>query len=238
MLHADAAGRVSTSPPRLFSILAQPAAAGGGWATSFHFPMSLLALACLNTVHVVYAVYSAIYAFFLRFGHYPSPLGASRRRVPTHLALLLTCEDDADPEHIEEIYTHTLYNVARWCKLAGIGRLSVYDEQGEMAMQSICCQVAYSGYVQGVIEESAAALKELLGGPQPTDAFFRFHGNIVYPPTPPLSDTNGSRALTPERDSKIPLSVTTFQSNGSAGRIRKKSGSTKHVLNSKFCSCR
>lgn len=92
--------------------------------------MSTLAPIALSVVHILYAVYNALYAFFLRFGSYPQPLGASRRRIPNHLALLLTCDDDADDELAEETFTHTLYNTVRWCRLIGIQRLSIYDNRG------------------------------------------------------------------------------------------------------------
>lgn len=98
-----------------------------------HHTMAKLALLVLNIVHFFYAVYNAVCAFFQRFGSYPLPLSAPRQRIPSHLALLLTCDEDADDELAEEIFTHTVYNAVRWCRLVGIKRLSVYDTRGTYA---------------------------------------------------------------------------------------------------------
>lgn len=58
----------------------------------------------------------------------PKPLLAKRRKLPTHLALLLIPDaENHDTREEERVMEECVEHVVEWCKELGIQRLSVYD---------------------------------------------------------------------------------------------------------------
>lgn len=92
--------------------------------------MSLLATTCLILVHIVYALFNAVYALFARHAQSPHSLTAPRRRIPGHLSLLLTSDDGANEEDVRYVYERAVRDAMRWCRVVGIPRLSAYDAKG------------------------------------------------------------------------------------------------------------
>jgi dehydrodolichyl diphosphate syntase complex subunit NUS1 len=92
--------------------------------------MGLLAVTCLGIIHVFYALYNAILALVIRHTHVPRPLKTKRRRIPSHLALILTSDDGANEEDVQYVYERAVRDLTRWCRSTGISRLSIYDPRG------------------------------------------------------------------------------------------------------------
>lgn len=92
--------------------------------------MNFLTRICLGLVHVAYALYNALYALFVRHVQHPYPLAKDRRRIPKHLALLLTSDDAANQDDVRYAYERAVRDVTRWCNIVGVSRLTAYDPRG------------------------------------------------------------------------------------------------------------
>lgn len=61
----------------------------------------------------------------------PKPLLARRRRIPTHLAVILVPDaENHDTREEEKVMKECVEQIMDWCKDIGIQRLSVYERDG------------------------------------------------------------------------------------------------------------
>lgn len=125
----------------------------------------------------------------------PKPLLARRRRIPTHLAVILVPDAENYDARVEEtVMEECVEQVVDWCKELGMQRLSIYERDGVLSRKS---RYASPGFSQEPIDLSDnTALKPPRG-----------------PPTPPASDTDStSRPRSPEFElGASRFSVATFQ---------------------------
>lgn len=128
----------------------------------------------------------------------PLPLQASRSRLPRHLAILLTVDpaaasklaaDTHARERLEEAITETVESAVKWCRTLGIPRLTVYDREGRV--QEITSELQKRILSVHTIPEDAEDQAEQ-----------------DYLLTPPLSDHDESRPISPIEDlSDEPVTV-------------------------------
>ncbi|PIL31890.1 hypothetical protein GSI_06594 [Ganoderma sinense ZZ0214-1] len=157
--------------------------------------MSWLATLVLSLLHVLYKLVLAFKSLSTHFLQEPLPLASQRSKVPSHLALNLISNPEEDEEGNEKYMLNSVENVATWCQVVGIRRLTVYDHDGILANCSLDIR-------QRVLPSSQG--RQLDDSPVEHD--------IQYPPTPPPSDDAESRPLSPHSASSIPkLSVTTIR---------------------------
>ncbi|KAI1797951.1 hypothetical protein LXA43DRAFT_982766 [Ganoderma leucocontextum] len=177
--------------------------------------MSWLATFILSLLHVLYKLVLAFKSLSARFLREPLPLVSDRSKVPSHLALNLISNAEADEEANEKYMLNSVGNVAAWCQVVGVRRLTVYDRDGVLANCSLDIRQRVLPSAQG---------RELDDSPVECD--------IQYPPTPPPSDDAESRPLSPHSTSFMPkLSVTTIRhptnsskskQRGSLGKVAKR----------------
>lgn len=60
----------------------------------------------------------------------PSPLTATRRRVPKHLSVIFTKWTYIEPEAEEERLLSTVESVIAWSRLVGVEQITFYDRAG------------------------------------------------------------------------------------------------------------
>ncbi|KAM5536248.1 hypothetical protein V8D89_010147 [Ganoderma adspersum] len=157
--------------------------------------MSWLATLVLSLLHALYKLVLAFKSLSARFLQEPLPLASERSKVPSHLALNLISNPEADEEGNEKYMLNSVENVAAWCQAVGIKRLTVYDRDGILTNCSLDIRQRVLPSVQG---------QDLEDSPVECD--------IQYPPTPPPSDDAESRPLSPHSAFSIPkLSVTTIR---------------------------
>ena len=88
----------------------------------------------LRLIHFLYAAFTTIAAWLRkRKRKQPKPLQAQRGKIPKHLCLNLVANDDTSAEVAETAFLECLQNVAAWCRMLGIGTLTVYDRHGKRA---------------------------------------------------------------------------------------------------------
>ncbi|KAI8990507.1 hypothetical protein BD414DRAFT_483866 [Trametes punicea] len=155
--------------------------------------MSWLASVALVLLHAVYRLVLVYKSF--RSDKEPRPIIAERSKLPSHLALALVTDPDADDESNEEYMVNSVEKVAGWCRVAGIRQLTVYDREGVLARCSL-------------------EIRKRLLPPfhKEDDDESPVECDIQYPLTPPPSDDADSRPLSPHSVSTLPkLNVTTMR---------------------------
>lgn len=96
--------------------------------------MSWLATFVLSVLHALYKLVLAFKSLSARFLQEPLPLASERSKVPSHLALNLISNPEADEEDNEKYMLNSVENVAAWCQAVGIKRLTVYDRDGDFIL--------------------------------------------------------------------------------------------------------
>ncbi|KAF9015119.1 hypothetical protein BDQ17DRAFT_1229585 [Cyathus striatus] len=139
--------------------------------------MPLIASFFLRLIHFIYAVVIALHSFWKRRTMIsPLPIGAPRRRIPKHLALLFVVDSNSNAEQAETALVESVVNAVEWCRTAGIENLTVYEESGLL----ISCS-------QRIYDSIPIQLQECSSDSE-----------IDYPLTPPPSDYSESRSLSPQ----------------------------------------
>lgn len=92
--------------------------------------MSWLASVALRILHFIYWFFVAVKTSWERSEDVPLQLNSKRSKIPSHLALLLATDARADAQVQEEAMIEAVEKAVAWCRVAGIGRLTVYDRQG------------------------------------------------------------------------------------------------------------
>ena len=93
--------------------------------------MSWLATLVLSLLHVLYKLVLLFKSLSTHFLQEPLSLASERSKVPSHLALNLISNPEEDEEGNEKYMLNSVENVAAWCQVVGIRRLTVYDHDGK-----------------------------------------------------------------------------------------------------------
>ncbi|GJJ08812.1 hypothetical protein Clacol_003031 [Clathrus columnatus] len=89
--------------------------------------MYLLARLLLLIIHTIYGLKNLLCSFIP--SRSPKPLLARRRKVPTHISLLLVPNpENHDVNEERKVMIHCVERAIKWCKLLGIPRLSIYEK--------------------------------------------------------------------------------------------------------------
>ncbi|KAH9898324.1 hypothetical protein C8Q73DRAFT_395717 [Cubamyces lactineus] len=156
--------------------------------------MSWLAPVVLGLLHVLYRLVLVLKSIF-HSGEEPQALLSERSKLPSHLALALVANPEADAEANEQYMLNSVEQVAGWCHAVGIRRITVYDREGVLAKCSLELRERLMPPLRR--EEVEEPSKEC---------------DIQYPPTPPPSDDAESRPLSPQSGASVPkLAVTTLR---------------------------
>ncbi|KAK7694732.1 hypothetical protein QCA50_001920 [Cerrena zonata] len=180
--------------------------------------MSWLTNAALYVIHVVYLFVNALSFLRRSFTHrLPEPLDAARGQTPRHLALVFNTGDYTSKrslEQLDDILVENVERVVSWCRISGIGRLTVYDREGVLSRCSISLR-------KRLVEQSES---------QTTDS--DEETELEYPLTPPLTDE--SRSLSPDQGFAPELHVTTINANATKERRKDpRSGVKRRMSTSK-----
>ncbi|KAI0068242.1 hypothetical protein BV25DRAFT_544287 [Artomyces pyxidatus] len=167
--------------------------------------MYWLALLVLRLVHWAYAFAIAVSSVRSRyFKSSPQPLVAPRRKTPTHLALVLVCDEAKLGAVItKDAFLQCVERATAWCRGAGIGRLTVYDRAG-------------------VLSDSSTEIQERLGYRIPYAYDEQTAVDVMYPPTPPLSDDSDSQPPSPRHSLDEDLHVVTMSPTSQEQEKRRK----------------
>ncbi|KAJ3823585.1 hypothetical protein EV361DRAFT_489522 [Lentinula raphanica] len=175
----------------------------------------VLAYLFLALLHAIYSLVILSISFCRHLTRKtPSPLNATRRRLPEHLSIIFVSDGDFDERTNEFCITESIHRAISWCQQLGIPQLSVYD-------------------AEGIILNNAEAIREVIFPENRVKHTGFDQKHIHYPPTPPLSDYSESRPLSPEDVSNghIPFLSFCISPLQSASRASKKSQSlTLNVL--------
>jgi len=159
--------------------------------------MSWLASLVLRLIHVLYSLVISVSYVRGYFRSAPQPLAARRNKIPTSLAIVLTCaEDYLDSHNLEESFIQCVERAAAWCRVAGIGRLTVYDRQG-------------------ILTRSSKTVQDRLCPPSADTDDEESEPDIVYPITPPLSDDSDSQITQLDDCLDEDMKVVTIHPSGS-----------------------
>ncbi len=114
-------------PNPLYTISAYTSAGRAGPLTA----MSWLTTLALYLIHGLFSTLSLLASIPRRLRQKPPlPLNATRRQIPTHLALLLVPDEREDSEQLEGTLVDIALRVIEWCRVVGVNRLTIYDRQG------------------------------------------------------------------------------------------------------------
>ncbi|KAJ4486075.1 hypothetical protein J3R30DRAFT_1451298 [Lentinula aciculospora] len=92
----------------------------------------VLAYPFLALLHAFYSLVILSISFFRHLTRpTPTPLNATRMRLPKHLSIIFVSDADFDEQINEYCITESIHRVIGWCQQLGIPRLSVYDAEGE-----------------------------------------------------------------------------------------------------------
>lgn len=135
-----------------------------------------LAHILLRLLHRLYFLIITLHSYWKRlFWKAPAPLDAPRRRVPRHLALLISGNNQSSDEVIENLI-ECVTRAVGWCRIVGVRKLTVYDEHGVL----VHCAPRIEKCIDDEWSEPDSSASE-----------------IEYPLTPPSSDYADSRPISP-----------------------------------------
>lgn len=126
--------------------------------------------------------------------------------MPSHLALLLVTNETIDLETIETTITENVTRTVDWCRAVGIKELTVYDAEGayNVAVMYAILTGMFAGLALSCLPQIRACLvADLPPCQDDTDS------EVEYPLTPPLSETSGSRPMSPILE--VQLGLVTMQ---------------------------
>jgi len=170
--------------------------------------MSWLTTLALYLIHGLFSTLSLLASIPRRLRQKPpQPLNATRRQIPTHLALLLVPDEREDSEQLEGTLVDIALRVIKWCRVVGVNRLTIYDRQGRLAGLSLNIKERVCAPEEDCSDDSSA------------------ESEIEYPLTPPLTDE--SRSISPDLDVLPDLNISTV--NLSARRVPTRS-SVRNVV--------
>lgn len=203
--------------------------------------MSWLASCILYVFHAVYYVINLASSLRAMLDPPPNPLAGKRKQVPTHLALLVTTDQDALSESLEQELLDNIQQAVSWCRTAGVQRLTVYDREGEFPATECYLLLTFHVYTSGSLYTSSFELRTRIYGNEEADTprELEVDSEVQYPLTPPASDSSSSssRSLSPEYSVQPKLHVTTI-SIGNKPKVRqsKGNGALKRRAPGELCS--
>jgi dehydrodolichyl diphosphate syntase complex subunit NUS1 len=101
--------------------------------------MDLVGRLFLRVVHFFYSLFLAILSIRSRYSRpTPTPLTATRSKIPSHLALVLVSQEpDLCISDAQESFLRCTEKAIACCRAAGVQRLSVYDRQGSFPHRDV-----------------------------------------------------------------------------------------------------
>ena len=100
------------------------------------YPMLSFGSLFLYVIHCLYSFLSFFYFLsdlFVR--RTPRELTADRNRIPRHLALIFVSPEHCSSTVASQALVDSAERAVNWCRMVGIKRLTLYDNQG---MNSVC----------------------------------------------------------------------------------------------------
>jgi len=132
----------------------------------------------LRLFHLIYAALLA-YSTRQKAQGLAHPLTAKRKKLPSHLCLVLVPQEGHSRDLNELAFLDCLKRVAAWCRVTGIPSLTAYDSQGILLSCSDTIQEQLSSISQEGTEDEST------------------EPEIEYPLTPPISEPPASRSHSP-----------------------------------------
>lgn len=156
--------------------------------------MSAIYTCLLYLIHLVYAIQLRLNSLKKRFlAPPPQHLAAPRRRLPKHLAIVFAIDPTVPADAAREALTKSVMNAVEWCRIAGIRKLTVYEENGTSTYPLFWRAVG--SRPADTLAKCSQALCERL--PVQEHEGDSSESDIDYPLTPPPSDHSESRPLSP-----------------------------------------
>ncbi|KAH7925207.1 hypothetical protein BV22DRAFT_1105075 [Leucogyrophana mollusca] len=161
----------------------------------------MLASWALRILHFLYAAIVFVTSSLKTFRRaQPQPLTAHRRKLPSHLCLLLVSDSQTDADETESAFLECVRRTVAWCRAVGIENLTAYDREGVLVKCS------------GSIREHMRALDEHIDEDST-------ESEVEYPLTPPLSEPSVSRSTSPD-PAKLPVELDVVTIRSSESRLR------------------
>ncbi|KAL1739877.1 hypothetical protein HDZ31DRAFT_7443, partial [Schizophyllum fasciatum] len=145
----------------------------------------------LRLVHFVYFICLIVKSRWRHFRRrIPLPLQAPRTRLPKHLAIVLTVDSAASDtlrddvrarERLEDAIIETVESTVKWCRMLGVPRLTIYDREGR-------------------VQDMSAELQKRILSVHAVSDVSSDEGDAEYLLTPPLSEHDDSRPISPIED--------------------------------------
>ncbi|KAH7916397.1 hypothetical protein BJ138DRAFT_467827 [Hygrophoropsis aurantiaca] len=148
----------------------------------------MLASWALRILHFLYTAIVIVASFVERIRRpQPQPLTAHRKKIPSHLSLLLVSDGRTDAAETERAFLECLQRTIAWCRATGIKTLTAYDAEGVLMKCS------------GTIRDHMLTLEESFEDDST-------ESEVEYPLTPPLSEHSVSRSNSPDL-AKLPIDL-------------------------------
>ncbi|KAH7904343.1 hypothetical protein BJ138DRAFT_1238818 [Hygrophoropsis aurantiaca] len=159
----------------------------------------------LRVLHFFYVVIIFLASFLKSLRRIQSlPLAAQRRKLPSHLCLLLVSDSEPDAEaETERAFLESVQRVVAWCRTLGIASLTAYDNEGVLVR---CSEI--------IRERMVVTLRESFDN-ESTDLAVKPECPIMSP----LSEPSSSRSHSPDPE-KLPIELNVVTIQSSESRIR------------------
>ncbi|KAH7906658.1 hypothetical protein BJ138DRAFT_608599 [Hygrophoropsis aurantiaca] len=158
----------------------------------------------LRVLHFFYAVIVFLASSLKSLRRIQSlPLTAQRRKLPSHLCLLLVSDGEPDAEaETERAFLESIQRVVAWCHTLGIANLTAYDNEGILVR---CSEI--------IRERMVATLGESIDNESAVSA-----GKQECPIVPPHSEPSSSRSRSPDPE-KLPIELNVVTIRSAESRI-------------------
>ncbi|KAL5534383.1 hypothetical protein ACEPAG_845 [Sanghuangporus baumii] len=156
--------------------------------------MSWLAACGLSVLHFLHLIWTILTALlYYPFLANPLPLHGPRTKLPKNLALVLAIDGEKPTEEERNAIVKSVVCTARWCKVAGINGLSVYDRHNVVIKLSSKIKLALQDDAEHTPPESEYS----------SDA-----SDSDCSPTPPTSNIVDSRPISSDNRCHPPPIIT------------------------------
>jgi dehydrodolichyl diphosphate syntase complex subunit NUS1 len=93
--------------------------------------MRTLFVFLLHTIHFIYGLFTKARLFWRQLSlAVPKPLQAPRRRIPKHLAVTFIIDSNIYTDTVQTTLAESALKIIEWCQIAGIPKLTLYEEHG------------------------------------------------------------------------------------------------------------
>lgn len=198
--------------------------------------MSLLASIVFCVLHAFYSILIRLRASWTH-ERVPLPLTAKRSKTPKHLGIIFAYDADlSEHEELEKALLQCLKSIVGWAQVVGIEQLTLYDRKGASFLSKLRpMRVLTSLNTTGVLISFKDSVRNCLLPSKPSqDLLQTARSELVYPPTPPLSDDSDSSSNAPWNDlSDMQLNVVTISSGDTSSDKRKRNKAKRRLSSRK-----